>query len=232
MEKKLNILILEDLPSDAELTKREVQKVIPESVTKVVDTEKDYVQALRTFNPDMIVSDYMMPTFDGMSALKIRMEKAKNVPFIMLTGSMNEEVAVKCMKAGADDYVIKGHNKRLGQAVLSALEKKKIDIRRQIAESENRKHTDDLTLMNIINKAIIRGDSLPVIIKLLSIETKKYFNCKNTTVYLVSEDNKYLEMQNLYLPDSVAKPLEKIIGSHIPQIRIPLKNGSLSQKYL
>jgi len=130
MEKKLKVLILEDLPSDAELAKREVRKVLHNPVIKVVDTEKDYIQVLGKFSPDIIISDYRMPTFTGMEALNIRMEKSPNIPFIMLTGSMNEVMAVECIKAGADDYVIKEHIKRLGQAVLGALEKKRIERRR------------------------------------------------------------------------------------------------------
>ena len=130
MDKKLKVLIVEDLPSDAELAKRELSKVFPKLSLKVVDTKNDYIQALKTFNPDLIISDYQMPKFDGMNALKIRKEKLPNIPFIILTGSMNEEIAVKCMKAGADDYVIKEHIKRLGQAVLGALDKKRIERER------------------------------------------------------------------------------------------------------
>ena len=92
-----------------------------------MDTEKDFLQALAAFKPDLIVSDYQMPTFDGLSALQLARDKAPFTPFIILTGSMNEDVAVDCMKAGADDYVIKEHIQRLGQSVLSAFNKKKVE---------------------------------------------------------------------------------------------------------
>ena len=134
IEKKLHVLIVEDLPSDVELAKREVKKVLTNVTFEVVDTEEDYIKALTTFKPDIVISDYKMPTFDGMIALKIRQKKSPITPFIILTGSMNEEVAVNCMKAGANDYVIKSHVSRLGQAVLSALEKKKIELERQQSE--------------------------------------------------------------------------------------------------
>ena len=65
-----------------------------------------------------------MPSFDGMTALKLTLEKTPLTPFILVTGSMNEDTAVDCMKAGASNYVIKQHLKRLGPAVTSAMEQK------------------------------------------------------------------------------------------------------------
>ncbi len=137
MENKLKVLILEDLPSDAELAQRELRVVLKNDPTvKVVDTEDGFVKALKVFKPDLIISDYRLPTFDGLSALKIRQDISPYTPFVMLTGSVNEEIAVECMKAGADDYVIKEHIKRLGPAVLNSLEKKKNEQERRWAKKE------------------------------------------------------------------------------------------------
>ena len=124
-ENELHVLILEDIPSDAELAQRELKKTLQNYTVEVVDTREGFVQALETFKPDLIISDFMLPTFDGLSALKIKLDIAPMTPFVMLTGSMNEATAVECMKAGADDYVIKEHIRRLGPAALNALEKKK-----------------------------------------------------------------------------------------------------------
>ena len=83
----------------------------------------DLVNALQEeFKPDLIISDYMMPTFNGLQALKIVNELDPDIPFILCTGSVNEETAVKCIKAGALDYVIKEHMTRLPFAVKEALE--------------------------------------------------------------------------------------------------------------
>lgn len=136
MTKKLRVLIVEDVPSDAELAVRELNNVIPNFTVHVVDTKKDYVQALKTFKPDLIISDYSMPSFDGLTALKIRQEKYPTTPFIILTGSINENTAVECMQAGADDYVIKEFIKRLGQSALNAIEKKKIEVQYKQAEED------------------------------------------------------------------------------------------------
>lgn len=154
MSEELRILIVEDVPSDADLAEREISKVIPSRRYHRVETREDFEKALYEFKPDLIVSDYQMPSFNGMMALKIALELAPQVPFIMHTGSMNEDFAVECMKAGATDYVIKEHMKRLGPAVIRALELRKVRTDRLIAqhalsESEQRfrrltENADDL----------------------------------------------------------------------------------------
>jgi len=127
MKDKMNILILEDLASDAELAKREIGKTYSDFNSKVVDNEKEFREALKSFTPDLIISDYSMPDFDGLRALEITRENTQFMPFIILTGSMNEDTAVKCMKAGADDYVLKERIKRLGSAMTNAIKNKSIE---------------------------------------------------------------------------------------------------------
>ncbi|MDR4989134.1 MAG: PAS domain S-box protein, partial [Bacteroidales bacterium] len=154
MSTEIRILIAEDLPSDASLAEREILKVLPAATFKRVETKEAFISALEEYQPDLIVSDYQMPSFDGLTALKITLEKAPVTPFIIHTGSMNEDTAVACMKAGATDYVIKEHMKRLGPAVKNALANKKIKLahikaHRALVESEERfrrlaENADDL----------------------------------------------------------------------------------------
>ena len=134
MNDEIKILIVEDLPTDAELCRREVLKVLPRSVFRCVDTREDFLAALEDFAPDLILSDYSMPRFDGMTALKMTREHTPDTPFIILTGSTNEETAVACMKAGAWDYVIKEHVMRLGPAVVAALEQKEVRRERRLTQ--------------------------------------------------------------------------------------------------
>jgi PAS domain S-box-containing protein len=128
------ILFVEDLPSDAELAEREIRKSGLEFTPRTVDTKDAFLSALEEFQPDVIVSDYKMPEFDGMEALKLSLERDATIPFIVLTGSMNEETAVECMKAGATNYVIKEHIARLPFAIREALEQKEVRIARDDAE--------------------------------------------------------------------------------------------------
>ncbi len=134
MDRPVRILMAEDVPTDAEMAQRIIAKTLPASDFRLVETEEDYLQALAEFEPDLIVSDYSMPRFDGMTALLLAKERAPRTPVIILTGSMNEDTAVACMKAGADDYVIKEHTKRLGPAVLNALEQKRIRAEKERAQ--------------------------------------------------------------------------------------------------
>ena len=132
----MRVLIIEDIPIDAELCMHEIEKAVSSCEFLVVDTQEGYLAALEDFQPDFIISDFRLPNFDGLSALNIAIEKTPDTPFIILTGSMNEDTAVECMKAGAWDYVIKEHIKRLGAAFLAALEQKR--LRRERRESEEK----------------------------------------------------------------------------------------------
>ncbi|MBN1547806.1 MAG: PAS domain S-box protein [Syntrophaceae bacterium] len=135
----MRVLLIEDVPIDAELCMHEIEKAVSSCEFLVVDTREGYLAALEDFQPDFIVSDFRLPSFDGLSALNIALEKTPDTPFIILTGSMNEDTAVECMKAGAWDYVIKEHVKRLGTAFIAALEQKR--LRQERRESDEKYRT-------------------------------------------------------------------------------------------
>jgi PAS domain S-box-containing protein len=134
MNKVLKILFVEDLPFDAELIWREIDKNKISFEKLLVESREDFVTALNSFNPDLIISDYLLPQFDGMSALALKNELAPSTPFILVTGSVNEEIAVECMKAGADDYVIKQNLARLGPAIFAAVKRKEVVREKESAE--------------------------------------------------------------------------------------------------
>lgn len=143
MDERIYILILEGFPADVKLAESELRIVLDKYRIRVVDNREDFIEALSSFNPDLIISDYKTPAFDGLAALQLTREKYPFIPFIILTESMNEEIAVACMKAGADDYLIKRDIKRLGSAVKSVIEKKRIERERhrrtmELFENEER----------------------------------------------------------------------------------------------
>ncbi|KKL16352.1 hypothetical protein LCGC14_2496440, partial [marine sediment metagenome] len=131
---RLRILILEDVATDAELVKRELRNAGIVFTSRRVDKRDDFLKQLEGFSPDIILSDYTMPQFNGMEALALTRELNPTLPFVMVTGSINEETAVECMKAGADDYVLKERLKRIGSAVEGALEKKRMIGEKERAE--------------------------------------------------------------------------------------------------
>ena len=118
----LRILFVEDVPSDVELAILVLRKEKLVFEHTIVCTRVDLLNALKDFNPDLVISDYMMPAFNGLQALKEVLKYNSELPFILLTGSVNEETAVECIKSGAQDYVIKEHMTRLPFAVKEALE--------------------------------------------------------------------------------------------------------------
>ena len=142
MKKKLKILILEDIPEDAELVERELHKKKISFVSYKVENKQDFLKGLKDFKPDIILSDYFLPRFTGLGALELVKEKAPEIPFIMVTGSLNEETAVDCMKIGAWDYVIKEHLSRLGYAVINALKLKTENDKKKLAEKALKESED------------------------------------------------------------------------------------------
>lgn len=146
METDLKILLAEDNINDVKLLERELSSNSLKYKLYVVKNESEYRQAIKEFCPDLILSDYSMPEFNGMTALKIRDELVPNLPFIIITGSVNEDTAVDCMKAGADDYVIKEHIHRIYSAMVSALgkygmQKEKEKAQKELIESEEKYRT-------------------------------------------------------------------------------------------
>src|SRR5438128_134619 len=122
MKSRLQILALEDERADVDLILATLAKANIDCQMVQVETEPDFVDALEKGSIDLILSDHSLPTFDGLSALKIAVEKAPGVPFIFVSGSMGEELAIELIKSGATDYVLKDRLSRLAPAVRRAVE--------------------------------------------------------------------------------------------------------------
>ncbi len=149
----LRILFVEDVPADAELAVRVLHKEGLSFTSIRVDTQTDFLKALVDYQPELVISDYAMPQFDGMRALHLALQHDVNLPFIILTGSINEETAVDCMKAGAWDYVLKERMTRLPFAVNGALERKRNRIAQ--AEAEMTLHLQSIALQAAANAIVI-----------------------------------------------------------------------------
>jgi PAS domain S-box-containing protein len=135
MERALRILILEDLPSDAELMVYELRQAgIAHSYRRVADREP-FVAALAEGWPDLILSDFHLPSFDGLEALALAQAACPDKPFIFVSGAMGEEVAIDAVKRGATDYVLKDRLFRLAPAVQRALREAEERQERRQAEA-------------------------------------------------------------------------------------------------
>jgi PAS domain S-box-containing protein len=151
MDKKIKILLAEDNINDVKLLRGELRKDKLDFDLTVVDNEIGFRKAITEYKPDIILSDYSMPVFDGMSALKIKFEIAPLIPFIIVTGSLNEDTAVDCLKAGADDYVIKEHIHRIGNSVKSSLRTRDLNLEKE--KTKNALIKSEAQLSNALNIA-------------------------------------------------------------------------------
>ncbi len=134
MKETIRILHLEDKPADAELIARALKKDGLSVSIQVADDRDGFIQMLGEGEPELVISDYTLPTLNGMDAIGIVQEHSPRTPIIICTGSIDETTAVQCLKAGADDYVLKEHMARLGSAVKGALDHKRSREEKEFAE--------------------------------------------------------------------------------------------------
>jgi PAS domain S-box-containing protein len=121
MGEPMQILILEDNAADAELVQRELRKAGLDFMARWAQDKGAFVAALETPSPDMILADYSLPGFDGLTALTLARRRWADIPVIIVSGAIGEEVAVETLKAGATDYVLKQRLSQLGPVVHRAL---------------------------------------------------------------------------------------------------------------
>ncbi len=129
----LSILMLEDDAADQQLLERELRKHVRQMALTWVTGRQDYERALRSFPFDLILADYNVPGYHGLSALALAQKIAPRTPFIVVTGSLDEETAADIIKAGAADYVLKERMARLGPAIGSARERQRMEAEKEAA---------------------------------------------------------------------------------------------------
>ena len=135
----MNVLVVEDNPSDADLMALRLKNEGFKLKWKRVETEQQYLaelqNGLETGGYDLILSDWVLPQFSGLRALQLMRQLGLDTPFIIVSGSIGEEAAVDAMRQGAYDYLLKDRLKRLGQAVRNAIEQKRLQEERQRVEN-------------------------------------------------------------------------------------------------
>ncbi|HEX2583993.1 MAG TPA: response regulator, partial [Steroidobacteraceae bacterium] len=148
----LHIVILEDSAVDAELMEMELRKGGVMARCSRVETAKEFTHVMDTDTVDLILADYTLPEFDGLSALSMLRSRFPDVPFIFVSGSLGEERAIEALKSGATDYVLKERLQRLPAVVMRALT--------EASERRQRRHAQlALEEQRVLLRAII--DNLP-----------------------------------------------------------------------
>jgi PAS domain S-box-containing protein len=134
----LRVLIVEDVSVDSDLAIHQLARGGIRCVHIRADSEPSFRTALTRFRPHIILSDFSLPAFDGLTALEIATSEAPDVPFIFLSGTIGEERAIEALRKGAVDYVLKTNPARLVPAVRRALREVSERARRRIAERQIR----------------------------------------------------------------------------------------------
>jgi signal transduction histidine kinase/FixJ family two-component response regulator len=155
----LNVLIVEDRPADAELMVYELERAGFEPAWKRVETEADYLLGLET-HPDIVLADHTLPGFGAPQALELLKSHGLDIPFIVVTGSISEDVAVARLKQGAADYILKDRMTRLGDAVKRALREKKLAEEKASAEEALKRRYQELEVLQEISQIILTSPNI------------------------------------------------------------------------
>jgi two-component system sensor histidine kinase UhpB len=147
MKKELDILIIEDVAADADAVEDELRNSGISFRSRRIQNRDGFLRELREDRPDIVLSDFTLPGFDALEALHILRKLQVDVPFILVTGTRSEEVAVECIREGADDYILKASLKRLPTSITNALQKKAIEHARLRAEAALRRSEEQYRLI-------------------------------------------------------------------------------------
>ena len=144
MNSPLQVLHLEDNAADTELIQATLDAEGVQAKLSRVEAEVDFIGALKDERFDLILADYTLPSFDGLSALRIAQQRAPDIPFIFVSGTLGEDIAIEALKTGATDYVLKTRLSRLVPSILRALSAADERVERKKAEEALRRSEREL----------------------------------------------------------------------------------------
>jgi signal transduction histidine kinase len=117
-------------------------------VAERVDTREEFLESIDRFQPDVVLSDHGLPRFNSREALKISLKQRAAAPFILVTGTMSDEIAISCLREGADDYILKGNLSRLPSAIRRAIKERRLEKLKREARYALRKQNRELVKVN------------------------------------------------------------------------------------
>jgi two-component system cell cycle sensor histidine kinase/response regulator CckA len=147
MEKPLRILFLENVLEDMELEESALREAGMAFESRRAETREEFLDALGSFTPDAVLADFGLPSFTGIEALRLLREHSPNVPFLLVTGTIDEETALSCIKEGADDYLLKSNLVRLPPAVKNSLRRRQAESERERAIAELWRREEEYRLL-------------------------------------------------------------------------------------
>ncbi|MCH7740428.1 MAG: PAS domain S-box protein [Chloroflexi bacterium] len=172
MTATLDVLILDDQPLDAELMAAELRRAGFDLAWERVDTEDEYLAGLN-HEVDVILADYSMPGFGAMRALQLLHERELDIPFIVVTGALSDDIAVETVDAGADDYLLKDRLARLGPTVERVLQEKKAREEKRAAETALLVSETRARELAELSRVISSSDDIADVFSLFASHVKK-----------------------------------------------------------
>ena len=233
MPEPLRVLMIEDLEDDVVLVARALRASGFAPGIERIDTAEAMTSALGDPGWDIIIADYSLPRFSGLAALRLYQDSGIDIPFIIVSGNIGEEVAVQAMRAGAHDYVMKNNLPRLGAAVRRELHEAQVRQARREAEEENvklyqetRRQASRLAALLEIASDISATLDLPTVLERIAAHARTLLDADDSDVYLVDPDSTTLRAivsLGAFAEQTRAAPLqlgEGIVGS-VAQSGVP-----------
>jgi two-component system cell cycle sensor histidine kinase/response regulator CckA len=204
MEESLHVLLVEDSEQDAFLINRALRQGGFDPIVERVETPDAMRAALARQAWDVVISDYKLPRFSGTAALQLLQDSGADLPFILVSGTIGEEIAVAAMKAGAHDYVMKDNLARLAPAVERELQEAEVRRARRQAEQALQQRVEELDKLNALSRRVSASLSPDQVVEAALEEIVKAIAPDLVMLYLRQEDE--LRLQGAY-PD----PFERLI---------------------
>jgi len=201
----LRVLIVEDSEDDCLLIVRELKHGGYEPTFERVETAEAMSKALDKQTWDVIIADYVMPRFSGLNALRLLQGKGLDLPFILVSGTIGEDLAVDAMKSGAHDYIMKGNLKRLVPAIEREL--REAVIRHEQKKAEEALLESEKKYKNLVDNALVgiyktnlKGDILYVndaLTKILEFQSKEEMMAESVLVRYKNPKDRDILIENL-----------------------------------
>ncbi len=210
---KLQFLLLEDSPLDADLIQATLNEGDLDYELEWVQTRDSFLKALETHPFDLILSDYSLPSFDGISALEIAHRHCPEIPFIFVSATLGEELAIETLKNGATDYVLKQRLGRLVPSVQRALREARERHDRKQAEQALQEHNKRLNLLFETTRDLLSTEQPLILINNLFTRLSAQMDLDCYLNFLVDEssDRQRLRLASYAgIPEETVKELEQI----------------------
>ncbi len=162
MKEQFNILFLEDNLYDVQLMQNALDKAGVSYTPEVLWKKNDFLNKLKEEPPDVVLADYYLPSYNGMQAFQMLRQQHHYVPFILVTGTLSEQLALQCLNEGVDDFILKSSFKRLPVAITNAIKKKKTEKERLKIAEELKKSHEELRLLNIAQQRAREDERLTI----------------------------------------------------------------------